>query len=171
MEQTAAAPPVNFELTPSQYKHWKLTIDGAVATLAMDVREDAGLRPNDYKLKLNSYDLGVDIELADILQRLRFEHPEVHAVVLTSLKPRSDEPLLPPMRTLCIAAGRKEKLRPGDVLGALTGEAGIPGDKVGKIALFDYQTLVAVDRELAGKALKRLTEGRIKGRSLKVRQL
>ncbi len=90
---------------------------------------------------------------------------------LTSLKPRSDEPLLPPMRTLCIAAGRKEKLRPGDVLGALTGEAGIPGDKVGKIALFDYQTLVAVDRELAGKALKRLTEGRIKGRSLKVRQL
>ena len=54
----------------------------------MDVREDAGLRPHDYKLKLNSYDLGVDIELADILQRLRFEHPEVHAVVLTSLKPR-----------------------------------------------------------------------------------
>ena len=54
----------------------------------MDVREDAGLRPNDYKLKLNSYDLGVDIELADALQRLRFEHPEVHAVVLTSLKPR-----------------------------------------------------------------------------------
>ncbi|HWI18716.1 MAG TPA: 2,3-epoxybenzoyl-CoA dihydrolase [Vicinamibacterales bacterium] len=88
MEQIAAPPPVNFELTPSQYKHWKLTIDGAVATLAMDVREDAGLRPNDYKLKLNSYDLGVDIELADILQRLRFEHPEVHAVVLTSLKPR-----------------------------------------------------------------------------------
>jgi len=88
VEQIAAPPPVNFELTPSQYKHWKLTIDGAVATLAMDVREDAGLRPNDYKLKLNSYDLGVDIELADILQRLRFEHPEVHAVVLTSLKPR-----------------------------------------------------------------------------------
>src|SRR5215207_9861533 len=54
----------------------------------MDVREDAGLRPHDYKLKLNSYDLGVDIELADILQRLRFEHPEVHAVVLSSLKPR-----------------------------------------------------------------------------------
>ena len=54
----------------------------------MDVREDAGMRPHDYKLKLNSYDLGVDIELADVLQRLRFEHPEVHAVVLTSLKPR-----------------------------------------------------------------------------------
>ena len=80
--------PVQFETSPDHYKHWKLTIDGHVATLAMDVREDAGLRPNDYKLKLNSYDLGVDIELADILQRLRFEHPEVHAVVLSSLKPR-----------------------------------------------------------------------------------
>jgi len=88
VEQTAALPSVNFEIDPTQYKHWKLTIDGHLATLAMDVREDAGLRPQDYKLKLNSYDLGVDIELADILQRLRFEHPEVHAVVLTSLKPR-----------------------------------------------------------------------------------
>ncbi len=88
MEHTAALPSVTFETAPDQYKHWKLTIDGHVATLAMDVREDAGLRPADYKLKLNSYDLGVDIELADILQRLRFEHPEVHAVVLTSLKPR-----------------------------------------------------------------------------------
>jgi benzoyl-CoA-dihydrodiol lyase len=88
LEQTAILPTVNFELDPAHYQHWKLTIDGHVATLAMDVREDAGMRPNDYKLKLNSYDLGVDIELADILQRLRFEHPEVHAVVLTSLKPR-----------------------------------------------------------------------------------
>jgi benzoyl-CoA-dihydrodiol lyase len=88
LEQTAALPSVNFEIDPTQYKHWKLTIDGQLATLAMDVREDAGMRPQDYKLKLNSYDLGVDIELADILQRLRFEHPEVHAVVLTSLKPR-----------------------------------------------------------------------------------
>ena len=79
---------MTFETSPDQYKHWKLTVDGNVATLAMDVREDAGLRPNDYKLKLNSYDLGVDIELADVLQRLRFEHPEVHSVVLTSLKPR-----------------------------------------------------------------------------------
>ena len=88
MEPTVAPPAVTFETNPDQYKHWKLTIDGAVATLAMDVREDAGLRPNDYKLKLNSYDLGVDIELADVLQRLRFEHPEVHVVVMTSLKPR-----------------------------------------------------------------------------------
>ncbi len=88
MEPTVAPPAVTFEINPTEYKHWKLTVDGHVATLAMDVREDAGLRPHDYKLKLNSYDLGVDIELADILQRLRFEHPEVHAVVLTSLKPR-----------------------------------------------------------------------------------
>ncbi len=88
MEQTVAPPSVNFETNPADYKHWKLSIDGNVATLAMDVREDAGMRPQDYKLKLNSYDLGVDIELADVLQRLRFEHPEVHAVVLTSLKPR-----------------------------------------------------------------------------------
>src|SRR5436190_13161918 len=79
--------PVSFETDPLNYKHWKLTFDGPVATLSMDVREDAGLSP-DYRLKLNSYDLGVDIELADAVQRLRFEHPEVHAVVITSLKER-----------------------------------------------------------------------------------
>ncbi len=85
---TAEAASITFETSPDQYKHWKLSFDGPVATLAMDVKEDAGLRPLDYKLKLNSYDLGVDIELADALQRLRFEHPEVHAVVISSLKPR-----------------------------------------------------------------------------------
>src|SRR6187455_1759336 len=79
--------PVNFETHPSRYRHWRLTFDGAVATLAMDVQEDAGLRP-DYRLKLNSYDLGVDIELADAIQRVRFEHPEVRTVVVTSLKER-----------------------------------------------------------------------------------
>ena len=90
MEQAlpVQTPTVTFETSPEQYKHWKLAFEGAVATLAMDVKEDAGLRPNDYKLKLNSYDLGVDIELADALQRIRFEHPEVRAVVVTSLKPR-----------------------------------------------------------------------------------
>src|SRR5712692_7510340 len=86
MAQTAPRP-VTFETHPDQYRHWHLKIDGAIATLAMDVREDAGLSPN-YKLKLNSYDLGVDIELADAIQRLRFEHPEVHAVIVTSLKER-----------------------------------------------------------------------------------
>ena len=88
MEQTAtAAPPVTFETHPDRYRHWKLSFAGPVATLSMDVREDAGLRA-DYRLKLNSYDLGVDIELADAIQRIRFEHPEVHAVVVNSLKER-----------------------------------------------------------------------------------
>src|SRR5262245_28468608 len=67
---------VDFRTGPSRYKHWKLAFDGPVATLAMDVQEDGGLRPG-YELKLNSYDLGVDIELYDAIQRLRFEHPEV----------------------------------------------------------------------------------------------
>jgi benzoyl-CoA-dihydrodiol lyase len=84
---TAPKPNVSFETSPDTYRHWKLTFDGPVATLSMDVQEDAGLWP-EYRLKLNSYDLGVDIELADALQRIRFEHPEVHAVVLTSLKER-----------------------------------------------------------------------------------
>jgi benzoyl-CoA-dihydrodiol lyase len=88
VDTSAPAQSLSFETSPDQYRHWKLTFDGPVATLGMDVREDAGLRPNDYKLKLNSYDLGVDIELADALQRIRFEHPEVHAVVVSSLKPR-----------------------------------------------------------------------------------
>src|SRR6266508_3796215 len=78
---------INFETSPAEYRHWKLNIDGAVATLEMDVREDETLAPG-YKLKLNSYDLGVDIELADAVTRLRFEHPEVSVVVITSLKPR-----------------------------------------------------------------------------------
>src|SRR5918912_1717637 len=78
---------ITFDTHPDRYRHWKLSFDGAVATLSMDVREDAGLSP-DYRLKLNSYDLGVDIELADAIQRIRFEHPEVHAVVVTSLKER-----------------------------------------------------------------------------------
>ncbi len=83
----AAQPRVVFETSPDRYRHWKLTFDGAVATLSMDVQEDGGLS-SDYRLKLNSYDLGVDIELADAIQRIRFEHPEVHAVVITSLKER-----------------------------------------------------------------------------------
>jgi benzoyl-CoA-dihydrodiol lyase len=78
---------IDFLTTPENYRHWKLTIDGSVATLAMDVEEDGGLVPG-YVLKLNSYDLGVDIELYDAVQRLRFEHPEVGAVVITSAKDR-----------------------------------------------------------------------------------
>lgn len=79
------SPRVDYQTNPSQYKHWKLTFDGPVATLAADFDENAGLRPG-YKLKLNSYDLGVDIELNDAINRIRFEHPEVRTVVMTSLK-------------------------------------------------------------------------------------
>src|SRR5210317_317933 len=76
---------VEYQTHPSQYRHWRLSVEGTVATLAADFDEDAGLRPG-YKLKLNSYDLGVDIELNDALNRIRFEHPTVRTVVLTSLK-------------------------------------------------------------------------------------
>lgn len=89
--------------------------------------------------------------------------------LLDSLKNKGGEPLLPVMSTLCIAAGRKDKLRPGDILGALTGDAGIPGKQVGKIAIFDFQAFVAVERALAKQAMQRLNSGKIKGRSLKVR--
>ena len=76
---------VSYETNPAHYKHWKLSFDGAIATLKADFDENAGLRPG-YKLKLNSYDLGVDIELNDAIQRIRFEHPEVRTVVVTSAK-------------------------------------------------------------------------------------
>jgi benzoyl-CoA-dihydrodiol lyase len=78
---------VEFRVRANEYRHWKLAIDGATATLVMDVDETAGVREG-YELKLNSYDLGVDIELYDIVQRLRFEHPEVRTVVVTSAKDR-----------------------------------------------------------------------------------
>ena len=79
---TPAGAAVDFQTSPEQYRHWRLSVDGPVATLRMQVDPDGGLR-DDYELKLNSYDLAVDIELADAVHRLRFEHPEVHAVVLT----------------------------------------------------------------------------------------
>ncbi len=82
------APAVSFAVDPDTYRHWRLTIDGRVATLAMDVDEQGGLRQG-YAMKLNSYDLGVDIELHDAVQRLRFEHPEVGCVVITSAQDRS----------------------------------------------------------------------------------
>ena len=78
---------VDFATSPAQYKHWRLDIDGRVARLSLDVQEDQPLVPG-YELKLNSYDLGVDIELYDAVQRLRFEHPEVGAVIVTSAKDR-----------------------------------------------------------------------------------
>src|SRR5690242_7623011 len=84
---TQAPPRVVYDAHPDSYRHWKLAFDGHVATLALAIDEDGGIRPG-YKLKLNSYDLGVDIELHDALQRIRFEHPEVRAVVITSAKSR-----------------------------------------------------------------------------------
>jgi len=78
---------ITFDTDPSRYRHWRLACDGAIATLILDVEEEGGLSPG-YRLKLNSYDLGVDIELHDALNRIRFEHPEVRAVVLTSGKER-----------------------------------------------------------------------------------
>ncbi len=79
------APRVDYQTSPEHYRHWKLKFEGPVATLAADFDENAGLRPG-YKLKLNSYDLGVDIELNDAINRVRFEHPEVRTVVITSAK-------------------------------------------------------------------------------------
>ncbi len=86
-EPQAKPTAVDYQTDPSRYKHWRLSFDGPVATLTMDVAEDGGIRPG-YKLKLNSYDLGVDIELHDALQRIRFEHPEIRAVVFASAKNR-----------------------------------------------------------------------------------
>jgi len=89
---------------------------------------------------------------------------DTEALLATPLRP-----VTPAMRTLCIAGGRKDKVRPGDVMGALTGEAGLPGGAVGKIDLFDHQCFVAVDKSLAAKALSRLESGKVKGRKIRVR--
>ena len=87
MEATTRPEPITFERTPATYAHWKLTTEGPLATLVMAVQEDRPLRQG-YRLKLNSYDLGVDLELHDAVQRLRFEHPEVRCVVITGALPR-----------------------------------------------------------------------------------
>src|ERR1700739_3509593 len=100
MTSDTPLPQVDFRTEPAQYQHWRLDIARPVATLTMDVAEQGGLVPG-YDLKLNSYDLGVDIELYDAVQRLRFEHPEVRAVVLTSGKEKgfcacANTPMLAP---------------------------------------------------------------------------
>ena len=86
-ETTSAAAGVDYRTEPGQYRHWRLSVDGSVARLTLDIAEDGGIRPG-YKLKLNSYDLGVDIELNDALNRVRFEHPQVRSVIVTSGKDR-----------------------------------------------------------------------------------
>src|SRR3954471_2156643 len=87
MNPVEASPRVDYRTQPSNYRHWQLSVEGAVARLSLDIAEDGGIRPG-YKLKLNSYDLGVDVELADALNRIRFEHPEVRSVIVTSGKDR-----------------------------------------------------------------------------------
>ncbi len=88
LETAAGATPIAFQTDPSRYRHWRLEVRGAIATLAMDVAEDGGIVPG-YALKLNSYDLGVDVELADAIQRIRFSHPGVRTLVVTSLRDRT----------------------------------------------------------------------------------
>ena len=90
---------------------------------------------------------------------------------ITALKPASDEPLVPPMATIQIQVERKEKIRAGDVLGALTGNGGVPGDKVGKITIPAFSTYVAVHRDVAKHALKHLSAAKIKGKTVRVRLL
>jgi len=106
--------------------------------------------------------------VANIVKELGAE-PEWHA--LAELQAASDEPLLPPMATLQILGGRKEKIRPGDVLGALTGEAGFAGAQIGKITVTESTTYVAVERGIAQEAQRRLAAGKLKGKSVKVRIL
>ncbi|MDD2177967.1 2,3-epoxybenzoyl-CoA dihydrolase [Acidovorax sp. D2M1] len=86
-DSTHALERVDYRTNPTQYRHWTLSVEGAVARLSLDIAEDGGIRPG-YKLKLNSYDLGVDIELHDALNRIRFEHPDVRSVIVTSDKDR-----------------------------------------------------------------------------------
>ncbi|WP_325343517.1 ATP-dependent RNA helicase DbpA [Xylophilus sp.] len=101
----------------------------------------------------------------------QLQKAQTHWSPLGELTPASSEPLAPPMATLQIAGGRKEKIRAGDVLGALTGEAGFTREQVGRINVNDFSTYVAVDRRIAAEAARRLSAGRIKGRTVKVRLL
>src|SRR6202795_5030577 len=87
LEQPTPRVVVTYDTHPDRYAHWRMSFDGAVATLSMDVNEEKGIKPG-YRLKLNSYDLGVDIELYDALQRIRFEHPEVKCAVIKSARGR-----------------------------------------------------------------------------------
>ena len=96
-------------------------------------------------------------------------HPELKTIASLPESPATS--IVPPMVTLCISGGKKQKIRPGDILGAITGEAGLPGSCVGQIDIFDFHAYVAIERKFADKALERLTNGRIKGRTLKVRPI
>lgn len=99
-QDASDSPLIDYLITPDRYQHYKVSYDGPVATLAIDINEDGGIRPG-YKLKLNSYDLGVDIELYDSVQRIRFEHPEVRTVVLTRAKSASFVPARTSLCSVC----------------------------------------------------------------------
>ena len=100
-----------------------------------------------------------------------YQNNPISFSALDSLKVNQKLDLSPSMVTLSIEGGRKNKIRPGDILGALTGESGIAGNQVGKIDIFDHQAYVAIERSIEGKALQQLTRGKIKGRYFKVRKL
>jgi ATP-independent RNA helicase DbpA len=101
------------------------------------------------------------------LEQAKGREVEWHPV--SELKAASNEPLLPPMETLQILGGRKEKIRPGDVLGALTGDAGFAGSQIGKINVTEFSTYVAIERGVAKEALRKLNAGKVKGKKVKVR--
>jgi ATP-independent RNA helicase DbpA len=152
-----------------------LDIDGLDLVINVELARDAEIHVHRVGRTGRAGEKGVAVSLvapaeghrAQAIEALQ-KHP-LRWEQLDSLKDKGGEPLLPPMSTLCIGAGRKDKLRPGDILGALTGDAGIPGKQVGKIAIFDFQAFVAVERGVAKQALSRLSSGKIKGRSLRVR--
>ncbi|MFF7105631.1 ATP-dependent RNA helicase DbpA [Pseudomonas sichuanensis] len=152
-----------------------LDIDGLDLVINVELARDAEIHVHRVGRTGRAGEKGVAISLVapaeghraqaieDLQQKpLRWEQ-------LDNLKNKGGEPLLPAMTTLCIGAGRKDKLRPGDILGALTGDAGLPGKQVGKIAIFDFVAFVAVERAVAKQAMQRLNSGKIKGRALKVR--
>ncbi|UVK85786.1 ATP-dependent RNA helicase DbpA [Pseudomonas sichuanensis] len=152
-----------------------LDIDGLDMVINVELARDAEIHVHRVGRTGRAGEKGVAISLVapaeghraqaieDLQQKpLRWEQ-------LDNLKNKGGEPLLPAMTTLCIGAGRKDKLRPGDILGALTGDAGLPGKQVGKIAIFDFVAFVAVERAVAKQAMQRLNSGKIKGRALKVR--
>ncbi|WP_233630964.1 MULTISPECIES: ATP-dependent RNA helicase DbpA [unclassified Pseudomonas] len=152
-----------------------LDIDGLDLVINVELARDAEIHVHRVGRTGRAGEKGVAISLvapaeghrAQAIEDLQ-RHP-LRWEPLDGLKHKGGEPLLPTMTTLCIGAGRKDKLRPGDILGALTGDAGLPGKQVGKIAIFDFVAFVAVERAVAKQAMQRLNSGKIKGRSLKVR--
>ncbi|UFH51787.1 ATP-dependent RNA helicase DbpA [Pseudomonas sp. KNUC1026] len=154
-----------------------LDIDGLDLVINVEMARDAEIHVHRVGRTGRAGEQGVAVSLVAPAEAHRAQAVEalqkapLNWQELDSFKHEGDGPLVPPMATLCIAAGRKDKLRPGDILGALTGDAGVPGTQVGKIAIFDFQAYVAVERSIAKQALARLNNGKIKGRALKVRLL